>query len=149
MINGFRHLVLKIRPYIIKQIQDRELEEYTKLYRQNNGGNNPTQENINHFIMMLVTNGSVAKEADEIIDEFVKEFERKIKQNNIKKIIFNTTFLILISTLSLNYIFLFLSETCELTIINKSFLMGWPNFSNAVILLFVFIVSYVIHLFRS
>jgi len=89
MDRSFNELILEIRPYIIKGIQDAKVVEYEQSYKKRNG-KMPSAEEINQFISILIANGTVKRDADEIVNELIERYSKNI----FTKLLINSSILL-------------------------------------------------------
>ena len=76
MEKSFSDLIVEIRPLIIKGIQDAKVREYEQIYKEKNG-KLPSNDEINQFIAILIANGTVKRDANEILNELSKKYNKK------------------------------------------------------------------------
>lgn len=144
MEKNFDKLIQEIRPYIVKGIQDAKVSEYEQSYKKLNG-DVPSAEEINQFISILIANGTVIKDTDEIINELFNKYDRKI----LNKLIINSSILLSSAGLFLVYILLYLKNALGLNIVKEEYLISAPNFILAVLLFFIDIALFVISLSKK
>ena len=144
MEKDFNELLQEIRPYIIKGIQDAKVGEYEQIYKARNG-KNPSVEEINQFISILIANGTVKSSADEIMRDLADKYNKKL----IPPIVFNSIFTLASLNIFLVYILLYLKTNMNLEFVNEDYLMNTVNFGLAILLLVVTIISYIISISKK
>ena len=85
MEKSFSDLIVEIRPLIIKGIQDAKVREYEQIYKEKNG-KLPSNDEINQSLAILIANGTVKRDANEILNELNKKYNKKILISKIIKI---------------------------------------------------------------
>lgn len=80
-------LLKSLRPQIIAYFQDIEIEQY-KLKYNNRHGRDPTQEEINQFISILIDKSIVKDKVDKIISDLLNEYKRVSIRYLITKSVF-------------------------------------------------------------
>jgi hypothetical protein len=129
MEKSFSDLIVEIRPLIIKGVQDAKVREYEQIYKEKNG-KLPSNDEINQFIAILIANGTVKRDANEILNELSKKYNKKIL---ISKII--NTFVIFGSvSLFVIYILIYLKTKMGWEIVGDDYLISAPNFILAIVL---------------
>lgn len=144
MEKNFRDLIQDIRPYIVKGIQDAKVSEYEQSYKKRNG-KEPSAEEINQFISILIANGTVKNDADEIVNELIDRYSKKL----LVKLIINSSILLGSAGLFLVYILIYLKSVLGLNIVNEDYLISAPNFILAIILFFTVISLFVISIAKK
>jgi hypothetical protein len=139
MEKSFGDLIEEIRPYIVKGIQDAKVSEYEQIYKERNG-KIPSKEEINHFITILIANGTVKKDTDEIISELNKKYNKKI----LIYAIINAFVALGSLSIFLIYILIYLENKMGLKIVGEDYLISAPNFILAIILFITTIVLFAI-----
>ena len=139
MEKNFKDLIQEIRPYIVKGIQDAKVSEYEQSYKRRNG-KNPSAEDINQFISILIANGTVKSDADEIANELINKYNKKL----LVKLIINSSISLGSAGLFLVYILIYLKNVLGLNIVKEDYLISAPNFILAIILFFITIALFVI-----
>ncbi len=138
MEKNFKDLIQEIRPYIVKGIQDAKVSEYERSYKELNG-KKPSAEEINKFISILIANGTVKHDADEIITELVEKYNRKM----LISVIINVSISLSSAGLFLVYILIYLKNVIGVNIVKEDYLISTPNFIIAIILFFITISLFV------
>jgi hypothetical protein len=139
MEKSFSDLIVEIRPLIIKGIQDAKVREYEQIYKEKNG-KLPSNDEINQFIAILIANGTVKRDANEILNELSKKYNRKIL---ISKII--NTFVIFGSvSLFVIYILIYLKAKMGWEIVGDDYLISAPNFILAIVLCITNIILFIL-----
>lgn len=139
MEKSFSDLIVEIRPLVIKGIQDAKVREYEQIYKEKNG-KRPSNDEINQFIAILIANGTVKRDANEILNELSKKYNKKIL---ISKII--NTFVIFGSTsLFIIYILIFLKKRMGWEIVGDDYLISAPNFVLAIVLCITNIILFIL-----
>jgi hypothetical protein len=144
MEKNFKDLIQDIRPYIVKGIQDAKVNEYEQSYRRQNG-KKPSAEEINQFISILIANGTVKSDADEIVNELIDKYSKKL----LTKLIINSSISLGSAGLFLVYILIYLNNVLGLSIVKEDYLISAPNFILAVILFFIAITLFVISISKK
>jgi len=139
MEKNFKDLIQDIRPYIVKGIQDAKVSEYEQSYKRRNG-KKPSSEKINQFISILIANGTVKSDADEIVNELIDKYNKKL----LVKSIMDSTISLGSAGLFLVYILIYLKHVFGLDVVKEDYLISAPNFILAIILFFIAIVLFVI-----
>jgi len=140
MEKRFSDLIEEIRPLIIKGIQDAKVIEYEQIYKGKNG-KKPSKDEINQFIAILIANGSVKRDADEIICDLVNKYNKRLLIQTA------VNALVTLGSLSvfLNYILIYLKNKMVLDLVGDDYLINAPNFALAIILfittIFIFAAS--------
>ncbi len=139
MEKSFSDLIVEIRPLIIKGIQDAKVREYEQIYKEKNG-KLPSNDEINQFIAILIANGTVKRDANEILNELNKKYNKKIL---ISKII--NTFVIFGSvSLFVIYILIYLKTKMGWEIVGDDYLISAPNFILAIVLCITNIILFIL-----
>lgn len=139
MEKSFSDLIVEIRPLIIKGIQDAKVREYEQIYKEKNG-KLPSNDEINQFIAILIANGTVKRDANEILNELSKKYNKKIL---ISKII--NTFVIFGSvSLFVIYILIYLKAKMGWEIVGDDYLISAPNFILAIVLCITNIILFIL-----
>jgi len=139
MEKSFSDLIVEIRPLIIKGIQDAKVREYEQIYKEKNG-KLPSNDEINQFIAILIANGTVKRDANEILNELSKKYNKKIL---ISKII--NTFVIFGSvSLFVIYILIYLKTKMGWEIVGDDYLISAPNFILAIVLCITNIILFIL-----
>lgn len=139
MEKSFSDLIVEIRPLIIKGIQDAKVREYEQIYKEKNG-KLPSNDEINQFIAILIANGTVKRDANEILTELSKKYNKKIL---ISKII--NTFVIFGSvSLFVIYILIYLKTKMGWEIVGDDYLISAPNFILAIVLCITNIILFIL-----
>ena len=144
MERSFRELILEIRPYIVKGIQDAKVVEYEQSYMKRNG-KMPSAEEINQFISILIANGTVRSDADEIINELIDRYSK----NMLTKLVINSSILLGSAGLFFIYMLIYLNRMLGLSIVKEDYLISAPNFALALILFFIAIAVFVITILKE
>lgn len=144
MEKNFGDLIQDIRPYIVKGIQDAKVSEYEQSFKIRNG-KEPSAEDINQFISILIVNGTVKDDADEIINELINKYSRKL----LVKLIINSSISLGSAGLFLVYILIYLKSVLGMNIVKEDYLISAPNFILAIILFCVFIALFVISISKK
>ncbi|MCK9565517.1 MAG: hypothetical protein M0Q43_05650 [Methanothrix sp.] len=140
MEKSFSDLIKEIRPLIIKGIQDAKVREYEQIYKGKNG-KIPSKDEINQFIAILIANGTVKRDANEILNELSKRYNKKLLINTIINtfVIFGSVSIFII------YILIYLKTKMGWEIVGDDYLISAPNFVLAMILcitnIFLFILT--------
>jgi len=139
MEKSFSDLIKEIRPLIIKGIQDAKVREYEQIYKEKNG-KLPSNDEINQFIAILIANGTVKRDANEILNELSKKYNKKIL---ISKVI--NTFVIFGSiSLFIIYILIYLKTKMGWEIVGDDYLISAPNFVLAIVLCITNIILFIL-----
>jgi hypothetical protein len=139
MEKSFSDLIVEIRPLIIKGIQDAKVREYEQIYKEKNG-KLPSNDEINQFIAILIANGTVKRDANEILNELSKKYNKKIL---ISKVI--NTFVIFGSiSLFIIYILIYLKTKMGWEIVGDDYLISAPNFVLAIVLCITNIILFIL-----
>lgn len=105
----------------------------------------PSHKEINAFIHVLIANGSVKREADEIIEELCNKvtthIESRCNKNRWLKFAFDSTVTFAQCTLFIIYILLFFNSKLN---IEQSVLINIPLVITAIILAIITITAFVI-----
>lgn len=144
MEKNFRDLIQDIRPYIVKGIQDAKVSEYEQSYKIRNG-KEPSAEDINQFISILIVNETVKDDADEIVNEIINKYSRKL----LIKLIINSSISLGSAGLFLAYILIYLNSVLGMNIVKEDYLISAPNFILAIILFCIFIALFVISILKK
>jgi len=144
MEKNFNYLIQEIRPYIVKGIQDAKVCEYEQNYKKRNG-KDPSPEQINQFISILIANGTVKSDADEIVNELIDRFNKKLLIN----LIINSSILLGSIGLFLVYILLYLKIELGVGFVREDYLISAPNFILAIILFFINIALLVLTIIKK
>jgi len=139
MEKSFSDLIKEIRPLIIKGIQDAKVREYEQIYKEKNG-KIPSKDEINQFIAILIANGTVKRDANEILNELSKRYNKKLLINKIINtfVIFGSVSIFII------YILIYLKTNMRWEIVGDDYLISAPNFVLAIILCITNITLFII-----
>jgi len=139
MEKNFKGLIQEIRPYVVKGIQDAKVSEYEQSYKKRNG-EEPSAEEINQFISILIANGTVIKDADEITNELINKYNKR----SLNKLIINSSIFLSSAGLFLVYILLYLKNAMGLNIVKEDYLISAPYFILAILLFFIDLTLFVV-----
>lgn len=129
MEKSFSDLIKEIRPLIIKGIQDAKVREYEQIYKEKNG-KIPSKDEINQFIAILIANGTVKRDANEILTELSKRYNKKLLINKI----INTFVTFGSVSIFIIYMLIYLKAKMGWGIVGDDYLISAPNFVLAIIL---------------
>lgn len=139
MEKSFNDLIKEIRPLIIKGIQDAKVREYEQIYKGKNG-KIPSKDEINQFIAILIANGTVKRDANEILNELSKRYNKKMLINKI----INTFAIFGSVSIFIIYILIYLKNKMGWEIVGDDYLISAPNFVLAMILCITNIVLFIL-----
>lgn len=143
MTKNFQELLGELRPHIISDIQNKKVNEYIELYKETNE-HPPNKDNINEFICILIANGDVKTEADQVIKEVMDEYNHKM----FVQVALHSTYIIASVSVYIAYILIFLNER-GYGLIDKSYISNVPVFIAAIVLLLVTLISNTISISRT
>lgn len=110
------------RPYIVKALHEKKVEEYISTYKEQNRAE-PTEDQISYFISLIIANGIILNETDAFIKEFSNVIINNYRSLSIKNMIFSdSTLMLLVFGLSVNNILLFMSKHLNYEIIKEDYL---------------------------
>ena len=114
---------------------------------------NPRKKKINDFSVILLSQKIAAKEADEIIQGIKVAIETKIKKEQrrkkIKIIGVNTIVFAMVLNLAVGYIIGYIDEISNINLLGAYTLYSIPNFINAIIVILIMVVYYVISIIKK
>lgn len=143
----------EIRPLLIKAIHDQMIKEYIDEYKTDHNGEEPTKELINECSMILITMKQPAFEADAFIQEFINKIETIIKKEKRKKklCIIGVNTIVLAMVLNLAFVFVaeYINKTFNVDILNGYEPFSFSNAVNAVIIILVMIVFYIVSIVKK
>lgn len=108
IISKFENILRELRPLIIKQKHDEAIKEYAELYKQKYG-TEPSKEQIDRFIEILVAHKKCAEEADEIINDTLNLLEKELNRKQRKHFFINLSINVMVMITCLSYIILSLN----------------------------------------
>lgn len=105
----------------------------------------PSAEEINQFISILIANGTVKRDADEIVNELIERYSKNI----FTKLLINSSILLGSAGLFFIYMLIYLNRVLGLSIVREDYLISAPNFILALILFFIAIAAFVINILKE
>ena len=129
-------------PYIKAHFLEFRINEYEEIFRKQNGGKNPTQDNINVFTMLLVSNNNINNEVDEFINKTVEKIFCLLKEKrNSKFIIDSTMFLTVLTTLAVSLAFI--SNILFKLNFSLDFFTTWTFFISSIASILFIVILYI------
>lgn len=88
-MNSIQQLFHRLRPLVVRDIHRAKVTSYVDAFKEHNSGVEPTAEKINEFLSYLISQDTVDKEADALLNELQATLDRASTVSVFKNTLFS------------------------------------------------------------
>lgn len=88
-MTSLRDLLARLRPLVVRDIHRAKVASYIDAFKAHNSGADPSSDQINQFLTLLISQDMVDKEADALLEELQSAFDRTAAVSVFKNTLFS------------------------------------------------------------
>lgn len=126
-----------IRPTLIKHQLDHMVMEWRRLYRVCNDDKDPSTDEIDRYINLLIDSNQLKSAVDEAIQEFKDNILREFHKSRIKTGVFDITYCLTLTAVCFGYIVAYIADISQVPELNGFDILNWQTAIAAVVVWFL------------